>query len=312
MEGMDDVLTAEDDDFHEPNDHWWWHETCFFYFAIPERRTGCWLYNYIRPNIGVSGGGCWVWDGRTHFHMDAPYYACFAALALPEERDLRDFTFPSGVHVTCEAPLQRYRLTYADRDWIAVDVVWDAIQKPWVRATGEPPVPSHWEHFGRVTGTLVLDGAEMAVDFLAMRDRTWSPRGERWKDGGGHAYATAAVSADLNFLAQGGSDLSGFVTIDGERRAIASGVRTVTRDPDDGYVTALVLDATDTLGRSMHMEGESVSRLAMPLPGINAVVWTSIVRWNIDGTDCWGEDQDPWPLVEWTHGRRSGMFGRAV
>jgi hypothetical protein len=312
MEGMDDVLTPEDDDFHQPGDHWWWHETCFFYFAVPERRTGCWLYNYIRPNIGVSGGGCWVWDDRTHFHMETPYYACYSALALPEERDLRNFTFPSGVRVECERPLQRYHLTYSDRDWIAVDVVWDAVQKPWVRAAGDPPVPSHWEQFGRVTGELVVHGERMEVDILAMRDRTWSPRGERWKDGGGHAYASAAVSGDLNFLAQGGRELQGFLTIDGERRAIASGARTATRDPDHGYVTRLALEATDTLGRSMHMEGDPVSRMAMPLPGLNAVVWTSTVRWNIDGTDCWGEDQDPWPLVQWSHGRRAGELGRAV
>jgi hypothetical protein len=250
MEGMDDVLTPEDDNFHRPDEHWWWHETCFFYFAVHERKIGCWLYNYIRPNIGVSGGGCWVWDDKAFFHMEAPYFACYAALQLPEQRDLRDFRFPSGVGVKVLEPLQKYHLTYVDREWIDVDVIWDAVQKPWVRAVGDPPVPLHWEQFGRVTGTLTVHGDEMDVDVLAMRDRTWSPRGERWKDGGGSAYASAAVSGDLNFLATGGEQVRGFFTSDGERRAIASGTRVSERHPEHGYVTRIELDGTDTAGAS--------------------------------------------------------------
>lgn len=312
MEGMDDLLTAADDDFHAPDDHWWWHETCFFYFMVPERRMGCWLYNYIRPNIGVAGGGCWVWDDSTFFHMEAPYYACYSALPLPDDRDLRDFRFPSGTGVQVIEPLRTYRVTHGDRDWIDVDVVWDAIQAPWVRAEGDPPVPSHWEQFGHVTGTLTLHGEPIEVDCLAMRDRTWTRRGERWKDGGGRAYASAAVSADLNFLAQGAEQIGGFVTIDGERHAIAAGTRSVRRDPDHGYITAIELDAVDTAGRRMSAEGAPVSRLAMPLPGLAAVVWTSTVRWSINGHDCWGEDQDPWPLPRWSALRRSGGAGRTL
>ena len=62
----------------------------------------------------------------------------------------------------------------------------------------------------------------------------------------------------------------------------------------------------------MHMIGKTVSRMAMPLPGLAAVVWTSTVRWNIDGTDCWGEDQDPWPLPQWSMLRRRGGAGNAL
>lgn len=312
MEGMDDLLTPADDDFHQPGDHWWWHETCFFYFFVPERSLGCWLYNYIRPNIGIAGGGCWVWDDSTYFHMEAPYYACYSALRLPEERDLRNFTFPSGTGVRVIEPLKAYRVTHVDRDWIDVDVVWDAIQKPWVQAEGEPPVPSHWEQFGHVTGSLTLHGERLGVDCLAMRDRTWSNRGERWKDGGGRAYASAAASADLNFLARGGDDIVGFVTIDGERRAMASGHRRVQRHPDHGFVTRLELWATDTAGRDLHALGRPVSRMAMPLPGLAAVVWTSTVQWTINGQECWGEDQDPWPLPRWAQLRRSGGAGRPI
>jgi hypothetical protein len=313
MEGMDGVLTPEDDNFHPAaSDQWFWHETCFFYFYVPERKIGCWLYNYIRPNIGISGGGCWIWDDRSHFHMEVPYYNNCSALQLPEVRDLRDFRFPSGVGVRMTEPLKTYRLTYADRDWVELDVVWDAIQAPWVRAEGAPPKASHWEQFGHVTGHLTLHGERMQVDCLAMRDRTWGTRIEKWKTGGGTAYASAAHSADLNFLAQGGEQLHGFFTQDGERRTIASGTRRVQRDPDHGFITRIDLEAVDTAGRRLEAAGVPVNHMAMPLPGVHGVVWTSTVAWTINGRECWGEDQEPWPLAAWSRLRRSGAAGRAI
>jgi len=33
-------------------------------------------------------------------------------------------------------------------------------------------------------------------------------------------------------------------------------------------------------------------------------VWTSLVRWSIDGVDAWGEDQDAWPIHGWSAFRR--------
>ena len=64
-EGDQRLLSPADDDFHPPpDDSWWFHETCWFWFFVPERRLGGWLYNYIRPNIGVSGGGCGKIRGR--------------------------------------------------------------------------------------------------------------------------------------------------------------------------------------------------------------------------------------------------------
>ena len=61
--GDEGLVGPADDDFHPaPDGEWWWHETCWFWFFVPERKLGGWLYNYVRPTIGVAGGGCWVWD----------------------------------------------------------------------------------------------------------------------------------------------------------------------------------------------------------------------------------------------------------
>jgi hypothetical protein len=305
MGGNGDELTELDDDFHDPpDDSWWWHETCWFWFFVPERSLGGWLYNYIRPNIGVAGGGCWVWDDTTTSHWEVPYYAGYSNLRLPEERDLRNFRFPSGVEVTAVDPLRRYRLGYADRDLIQLDLDWDAITPPWVASSDG--VAHHFDQVGRVTGSLLLHGEQIEVDCLAIRDRTWTVRSERWKHGGGYGYTNATASADLGFLAVGDTrQISGYLLADGERRGVVSGSRVVERDPDSGWVRRVRVELLDDAGREMAAEGRPVSRMAMPIPGVAGVVWTSLVDWQLDGTQAWGEDQEPWPVVAWSRLRAS-------
>ena len=45
--------------------------------------------------------------------------------------------------------------------------------------------------------------------------------------------------------------------------------------------------------------------MAMPIPGVHGVVWTSLVDWTIDGVQAWGEDQDAWPINGWSAFRRT-------
>lgn len=64
----------DDDNFHVPEtDAWWEHETVWFWWFHPERKLGCWIYHYLRPNIGVAGGGVFVFDDTAWFHMETPY-----------------------------------------------------------------------------------------------------------------------------------------------------------------------------------------------------------------------------------------------
>lgn len=313
--GDERLLGPEDDDFHAaPADEWWWHETSWYWFFVPERRLGGWLYNYIRPNIGVAGGGCWIWDDRSHSILDALYYANYSNLRLPDERDLRDFRFPSGTTVTTVEPLERYRLGHVDGDRIHLDLEFDAIMAPWVAAgSGARPgrgsglharKAHHFDQVGRVTGTVALPGERLRVDCLAMRDRTWAPRPERWKRGP-VGYTNAAASAQTAFHFSGWEDLrSGYLVLEGRRTGLASGTRRLERDPEHGYMTRIFIAGTDTEGRRVEAEGASVSRMAMKIPGVHGVVWTSLVEWTINGVPAWGEDQDAWPLQAWTAFRR--------
>jgi hypothetical protein len=181
-----------------------------------------------------------------------------------------------------------------------VELEWEAVMKPFVSAGEDPPRARHFDQFGRVTGSVTLHGEPIPIDCLAIRDRTWSPRSERWKDGGGYGYTNAAASAELSFLH------NGFLVLDGVRRDLTSERTVVQRHSDDGYVTKLRVVGNDSAGNELEAVGETVSRMAIPIPGVHAVVWTSLVDWTINGVQAWGEDQEPWPLNRWSEFRRTG------
>ncbi|MFI5040378.1 MAG: hypothetical protein ACHQNA_00790 [Acidimicrobiales bacterium] len=322
-----DLLTAADDAFHAPNAYddlfrsssaRWFHETAWFWWYVPEEKLGGWFYNWVRPNIGTSGGGAWVWDDMTHSHFEVPYYACYANLPFEEGADLRDFRFPSGVAVKCLEPLTRYHLGYADRDLLTVDLDFGAVMPPWVGSpVGAPPAAIHFDQVGRVTGTMTLHGTSYDVDCLAIRDRTWSPRPERWKDGRvGYCNACNDETAFLASSAAGmrGQDeeriRSGYFLNDGRRAALVDGTRLIERDPQHGFLKRITVEAEDRDGRRFTATGEGLSRMAMPIPGVQGVVWASLVDWIIEGEQAWGEDQDAWPIQGWSAFRRLAGTGR--
>lgn len=308
-EGDQRLLTPADDDFHAPvADEWWSHETCWFWFSVPERALGAWIYNWIRPNIGVTGGGVSVWDDSTSSHWEAPYHSNYSNLRLPAPRDLRRITFPTGVSVEMLEPLSRYRLSFADEPMISFDLEFAAVMEPWVSVVEVDgvPRPNHFDQFGRVTGSLDLHGEQIEVDCLAIRDRTWTIRSERWRRGGGYGYTSAAADSGESFLVIGDEEsVHGFVVLDGRRSGLVAGGRRVERHPEHGYVTRVMIDAADTEGRTLVAEGRSISRIAMPVPGVHGVVWASVVAWTINGVAAWGDDQEPWPVTGWSSLRRN-------
>jgi hypothetical protein len=97
------------------------------------------------------------------------------------------------------------------------------------------------------------------------------------------------------------------VLLDGVRRDMVSGTKRRERDPEHGFVRRVFIDAVDSDGRELAVEGESVSRMAIPISGVHGVCWQSLMHWTINGVDAWGDDQDAWPLHQWSAFRRQQM-----
>lgn len=195
-------------------------------------------------------------------------------------------------------PLMSYDMSYNDRDRLSVELHFEALEPPVPLRAGAPPYPKahHFDQTGHVTGTIRLDGEQIAVDCYAMRDRSWGRRTERGYSRIGYAWAASPALSLLTYsLPTDTSDNvhTGYLRIGHEIAYIADGRRIVERDPSNKWVTKVAIDATDELGRQVHAEGRAVSRLI--LPGSTSICVNTSLEWTVDGTIVHGEDQDVWP-----------------
>jgi hypothetical protein len=318
-----DILTAADDDFHQPERDRWAHETSWFWWYVPQESIGGWAYHWVRPNIGVSGGGVWVWDASTTSYFEAPYFTNYSNQPLEAGRDLRNHQFASGLNLRMVEPLHKYELTFRDRDLLSLDLVFESAMPPWVGSlVGDPPHAIHFDQFGRVTGKMTLHGSTYHVDCVASRDRSWHTRDERWKRGSIGYCDAANDSADVAFLAISGRAFvpsaldahrvrqeeihSGYLVRDSRRFRLVGGSRSVQRDTETGCINQIAINGVDSKGRTLAATGIVASRIAIPNPGVHGVVWTTLIRWTFDdGTIAWGQDQDAWPIQQWSAFRRA-------
>jgi hypothetical protein len=305
------VFTAEDDHSHFDtlSADWWETETAWFSFYNSERRLGGWLYTLIRPNIGTVAGGAWVWDDRASLPWEVPYSANYSALELPAGADLADVRLPTGVSIRVIEPTMSYAIGYEDGDRLRAALRFDGVMPPRPLTAGGSTFGKarHFDQFGRVTGELRLNGERIAIDCLAMRDRTWGRRPEDRPRRA--AYVTGAVSADEAFLAvtspkpDGDHIAYGFLRREGRIERLAGGERSVERDRETGWVTRVSLQAVDAAGRELIAVAEPVSRMILERHTFIDV--NSLLRWSVDDRVAWGEDQDMWPVHDWSAFRRT-------
>jgi len=304
------AFTARDDRFHfaEMGDAWWATETAWFSFHHRERRLGGWLYTMVRPNIGSIAGGAWLWDDVAHLPWEALYSANYTALQLPRDQDLDDCALPNGVSIRVIEPCMSYSLSYDDGDRLQARLQFSGVMPPQpLTAVGSTfGNAHHFDQLGRVTGELVLYGERIAIDCIGMRDRTWGVRPEdRPRQA---AYVTAATQNGDGFLAvtnaRDGHDAVsyGFLRRNGETRGLAGGERRVERDATTGFVTRIVLTARAAAGQEFVATGQAVSRIVLNRHTFIDV--NSLVQWDFDGIEAWGEDQDMWPVHRWAQFRR--------
>ncbi|TXL74475.1 hypothetical protein FHP25_17085 [Vineibacter terrae] len=304
-------FTERDDRFHfaEMGDDWWATETAWFSFHHPERRLGGWLYTMARPNIGTVAGGAWVWDDSAHLPWEALYSANYSALPLPCGQDLDDCRLPTGVAIRVLEAGRCYAIGYADPERLAIDLVFDGVMPPEPLTAAGSTFGSahHFDQFGRVTGTIALQGETIAIDCIGMRDRTWGRRPEDRPRRA--AYVTGAAGPGHGFLAvttarpDDDRVAYGFLRRDGRTVSLAAGERTVERDPVDGWVTRITLTARDAEGRTLSATGVPVSRIIINRHTFIDV--NSLIRWELDGAVAWGEDQDMWPVHHWAQQARA-------
>ena len=293
-----------DDQFHPPtSDDPFWTETCWFTFAVPERKLSAQLYPFFRPNQGVTTSGAFVWDDSAHDLWRCLYAKSYLHIPLPEDADLCDLELASGLRYRCLEPLRRYALHYEDADdgALVVDLEFEAICPPNYLAG------SHLDQPGRYTGTIQLHGEAISVDSYGFRDRSWGPRsqigGTIHNSGaprGGYSYATESDSNAFHAITMAFQDdvaipIHGYLLQDGEyaRLAPGKGRRDVLERSPEGAPTRVRLVVEDERGRSLEAEGVCLNKFAVHL-NPNLFTWNCLTRWSWDGHEGYGEDHDNW------------------
>ena len=288
-------LTADDDRHHEVADpHPLWTETTWWGFLVPDRGLGGMIYTLFRPNLGVATLLVAVWDAEATEPWRVPYHRSQWHIPFPDA-DLDDVDV-GGLRLRCRAPLRSYDLTYADGDALALDLHIEAVMEPHV-ALAEREA-GHFDQLCRVTGSLTASGESVAVDCLAIRDRSWYVRDDAKSMRAGYLYGAADEHHHfLAFTRPSGTEetspvVGGFLVRDGKKAVLTGGTRAVV-SRRRGHPDEITMDATDALGRQLSVAGHVTASLAsQSTPGMFA--WMSIADWSIDGRPGHGEDHDVW------------------
>ena len=286
-------ITADDERFHlPPTDDPYWTETAWYSFWNAERKVSGLLYPMFRPNLGVASCAVYVWDASSDRPWAVPYGRSQWHLPMPDG-DITDLEL-AGLRYRGVEPLQKWELSYADGDDIAVDLAYDALFEP--HPVGVSVDRGHFDQPGRVTGTLNLNGEDIAIDCFGMRDRSWSVRADSGDIRAGYSYGTASVDTAFHTMSFAAGDhdmvVAGYLVRNGVISDVISGSRWVDAR-DQGRPMRVRVEATDALGRTLDARGECVNRLAFQ-SSPNLFAWMSLTRWDLDGQETWGEDQDIW------------------
>jgi len=303
-----------DDRFHPPtSDSPYWSETCWFTFAVPERRLSGQVYPFFQPNQGVYSAGVYLWDDCGHEPHTIVFGKNFWHLPIPAQ-DLDDIQLANGVSIRCTEALRRYELKYRDpdADEVAIDLEFTAICAPNYLQGG------HYEQAGRYHGTIRIDSEVIPVDSYGMRDRSWSVRSQFGADihgtgavRGGYSYATADAThafhmISMAFVADECVGIHGYYLRDGQFARLAGGKRTVlARDPATRAPVHVLIEARDELGRELRAEGRCLNRIGLHL-NPNLFTWNCLTEWRFDGCTAFGEDHDNWTAAGARHFFRQG------
>ncbi|MCW2529529.1 MAG: hypothetical protein JWM76_4389 [Pseudonocardiales bacterium] len=297
-------VTTADDTFHrvnpaEPR----WTETVWMSWHVPERGLFGNFYPVFRPNLGVQFGGVTVYDPSGDLPWTIPVHDQQWHLQM-QDIDLRDAKIDNDMYLRAIEPNRVFEFGYAS-DELQFELRFEALMRPLVSG-GESDLFSQGGHLdqpGHVTGWMNLQGEQIPVDCFAQRDRAWGPRRDNRQPQVAYCYGTASATdafLAISAIKRRGDDdavFGGYNMHDGVWAKMKSGLRTVERD-DQGAVVRVHIEAVDELGRDLNVRGETVSRLfGYPYPSMLCI--NSLTRWELNGVECWGEDQDAWPPRRW-------------
>jgi hypothetical protein len=279
----------------DPTDNPYWNESVWFSISKPQERLHGLIQYYFRPNMGMLNGGPVLWDPSGYLQWNCLYYNWAHLQALPPGAKKFDMTAYNSLSVKVLEPLTRYAIRY-DKEGLRIDCLWEAIGPVHELKTGqvsqEKAAKFHIEQPGRMKGTVHLNDREIAIDCFSMRDTSFGPRSYESLSTGGYFWGIAGHSA-FHAIAKGETEqrvIGGFLWKDGQLSSLVSGTRVITQF---GQYSAkrVLFEATDKLGRTIRATGQIDDGLIFTGYTDHTVYW-SLVRWDWEGVEHWGDNQE--------------------
>lgn len=327
----------EDDQYHVPTtDDPFWTETNWWSFNVPERGIGAWLHTAYNTNRGVATSRVFVWDPRSPEIGRLAYYKAIIDVPMPPNPDLRNLTIPKGGYsLKCLKPTMDYHIEYSDpAEEFRLEFVHYGAHPPHRFTPGEAPAlhNPHFDHLGRIVGSMHLYGETIPIDCWSVRDRTWGPRGghhsqsqkkeyvegnykvthpggERWRE-----VERQRGRGRIQYIFGHVDDQTGFLGFVRPQDGDADGwspmrVGWVLKD---GRFERLDMDKCKMknyrdpeTGFSDVMEVDLVDRAGRTMQATGKAIShqaergagsNALFKWDIEGKTGWGEDQDGWQL----------------
>jgi hypothetical protein len=321
------VLKPEDDRFHDGGDDPMWNESAWWGFLVPEYNLMAGIHFHHRPNMNLLWQKVLLWDGKEGVGeqvYDCTYYDAFQIQprSLANPTGPFDFSSALGLTVRTIETWKRYAIKY-QYNGLTMDLEFEAIMPVFstpyggqVRGWGI----NNYQQAGRMQGIIRLDGAEIAVDGPAHRDRSWGPRNfahgpetflrHQWPwavslEGSGLVANLTTVADQLpeppevfvpgapikTVKPEFGPErvTNGLLYRDGQVSRVTQGGYDILARRDDGLPSEVVMYGTDDLGRTFRAEGTSLNYLKRSSPpGIFATC--SLVEWTFEnGEKAYGQ-----------------------
>jgi hypothetical protein len=324
-------VSAVDDRFHPRTQDPWWNESSYITFQVPERKLAGFIYFYFRPNQNMAMAGPVLWDATSEDFSNCLYCGWDWHLPIPPSAEMFDFKLDNGFSVETLQPQKSYRHLY-DAPGCQFDLVFTASREPYymkgqddgvnsgmtdfVKRVDEGATSGQYEQYGRMNGTLVIEGETIeVVDAATQKDHTWGPReiyasqqltrvgysgAMASDDSAFHVFSVNQQPYELDpIIGMTDQITSGFYVRDGVLGEIQSGTRRCTERGGDGRPLVEVIEATDHLGRALTAEGEMTNCLKWPGSLGPFMAYLCQQKWTFDGqTDAPGHLQD------WFHSRQ--------
>lgn len=291
------MTDAHDADRFGPNDNNpYWNESAWFSVSIPERHIHGMIQYYFRPNMNMLNGGPVLWDNENRFQWNCLYYNWSHLQDMPKGSEKFDMKARNSLSCRMIEPLSSYKIDY-DKEGLLIDLTWSAIGPMHELRTGNAGQAAtakfHIEQPGRMRGTIRRHREEFIIDCFSMRDTSFGARDYESLTCGGYFWGIAENSA-FHAIVLGAQNearsIGGFIWKDGKMASLVSGRREVTMWSEFGP-SRVTFEGVDTLGRTIRATGEIDPGLVFTGYTDHSVHW-SLTRWDWDGIEHWGDNQE--------------------